>query len=127
VAGSPPARELYQDLLDERLARYAVPPTEIPVLPKGQPGAFWTRPERLWILNSDSADILWRELDGLLLGYSPSSDAWLENPAMYRGPELMLGIVSHESEAVLRIWPDEQRLLQEADIPYRLMGKYVDY
>jgi hypothetical protein len=37
----------------------------------------------------------------------------------------MLGIVSHEGEGVPRIWPDEQRLVDEAGIPYRMKGEWV--
>jgi hypothetical protein len=44
---------------------------------------------------------------------------------LYRWSEIMLGVVSHEAEGVLRILPDEQRLLDEAGIPYRLKGESV--
>ena len=118
VVGTPPAVERYGDLLDMRLRPYAVPTSKIPPVPAGQPGADWTRPCRLWSLTFESAGILLSELKGDLLGYF-GGEAWLEDPALYRGPDLMLGVVSHESEGVLRIRPDELPLLDQADIPYR--------
>jgi hypothetical protein len=98
-----------------------------PSQPKGQPGARWTSPQQLWGLNAASAEILWSEPKGGLLTYYSNGEAWLENPALYRGPDLMPGIVSHESEGVLRVRPEEQALLDEANIPYRRIGEWIEY
>jgi hypothetical protein len=127
VVGTQPAFEQYGNLLDQRLTRYAVPATRIPAVPEGQSGARWASPQQLWGLTSASAEILWSELGGGLLTYYSNKEAWLEDPALYRGQELMLGVVSHECEGVLRIRPEEQLLLDEADIPYRRAGERVEY
>lgn len=35
--------------------------------------------------------------------YEPQDDAWFENPVLYRAGDLMLGVLSHEAFAVLRL------------------------
>jgi hypothetical protein len=127
IVGARPAFEQYGNILDQRLARYAVSASSIPAVPEGQPGARWASPQQLWRLNAASAEILWSELKGGLLNYYSNGEAWLEDPALYRGPDLMLGIVSHESEGVLRIRPEEQALLDGANIPYRHIGEWIEY
>jgi hypothetical protein len=117
----------FGDALEARLAPYECSVSEVHRVGEGQPGAYWTRPSRLWRLTAASADILWAALDGSLLSYYPSGDSWCEDPKLYRAGELMLGVISHESEGVLRIRPDEQVLLDMAELPYRLQGEWVGY
>lgn len=127
IIGSPPGLEEYGAALDTSLASFAVPTSNIPAIPNDQPGAYWTRPPRLWRLTPHSAEVLWEAMKGNLLSYSREGDAWLEDPALYRGPDLLLGSISHEAEGVLRICPAEQLSLHEAGIPYRLKGEWAGY
>ena len=127
VIGAPPGVEAYGAALDASLASFAVAASHIPVIPKDQQGTYWTRPPQLWRLTPQSAEVLWKAMNGNLLSYFPEGDAWLEDPAFYRGPDLLLGIISHESEGVLRIRPAEQLSLHEAGIPYRLKGEWAGY
>jgi hypothetical protein len=125
VVGCDPEFQQYCATVEERFARYAVPKKEFGPIPQGPPGGAWTQPRYLWSLTSESADILWSELKRGLVSCSYENGAWLEDPVLYRGREIMLGIVSHENEGVLRIRPDEQHLLDTAAIPYRLKGEWM--
>jgi hypothetical protein len=125
VVGGEPEFEQYGKMIDERFAPYTVPRKEFGPIPEGPPGGDWTQPRQLWRLTAKSAEILWSELKGDLISCDHENGAWLEDPVLYRGSEIMFGAVSHEAEGVLRIRPDEQRLLDEAEIPYRLKGEWV--
>jgi len=62
-----------------------------------------TRPTQLWELNDGSLSALRQALPAGLLQYEPRDDAWFENPVLYRDGDLMLGVLSHEAFAVLRV------------------------
>ena len=47
--------------------------------------------------------------------------------ALYRGGELLLGVISHEHEGVLRVRPEERALLDAAGLPYRVQPQYIEY
>lgn len=65
------------------------------------------RPVRLWSLDQRSLARLLTFLDEGLFHSPAGPDGWLENPAIYRAGALILGIVSHHREGVLRLAPDE--------------------
>jgi hypothetical protein len=62
-----------------------------------------TRATELWELNDRSISALQHALPAGLIQYEPREDAWFENPVLYRGGDLMLGVLSHEAFAVLRV------------------------
>ena len=62
-----------------------------------------TRRTDLWELNDATTGALKRALPGGLFDYDPREHGWFEDPVFYRGGELMLGVLSHEAFAVLRI------------------------
>lgn len=76
-----------------------------------------TRPVRLWALDDASFPRLLSFLDDGLFHCPPGPDGWLEDLAVYRRGELVLGIVSHEREGVLRLTPREHADVAALDIP----------
>ena len=66
-------------------------------------------------------DELQRELGSV----SYENGARLEDPVLYCGLEIVLGIVSREGEGVPRIQLHEWQLLDETGIPYRMKIEWV--
>lgn len=62
-----------------------------------------TRPTELWELCVGSLGALRHVLSAGLMQYEPREDGWFENPVLYRDGELILGVLSHEAFAVLRV------------------------
>ncbi len=52
---------------------------------------------------------------------------WLEDPIVWRDGELMLAIISHEQEGVLRVTPEEAVLLDTLGVLTRDVGEWVGY
>lgn len=73
-----------------------------------------TRSTRLWGLNENTIQALKRALPDGLFGYSPAERGWFEDPVFYRDGRLMLGILSHEAFAVLRLSEGESEQLSAA-------------
>jgi hypothetical protein len=57
--------------------------------------------------------------------YEPSG-AWYEDPVLFRKGEMMLGIVTHESEGVLLVNAAERAELDSLGFTYRTKGEWVD-
>ncbi len=62
-----------------------------------------TRLTELWEVNRISISALQQVLPAGLMQYEPHDGAWFENPIFYRDGDLMLGVLSHEAFAVLRV------------------------
>ena len=73
-----------------------------------------TRRTRLWELNGETIEALRRLLPDGLFGYAPAERGWFEDPVFYRDGRLMLGILSHEAFAVLRLSEAESAQLSAA-------------
>jgi hypothetical protein len=71
----------------------------------------------LWKLNEASIAALRDVMPGGLFQYDPLHDAWFEDPVIYRDGELMLGVLSHEAFAVLRLSDVESARLTAAGFP----------
>ena len=56
-----------------------------------------------WTLNEASVAALKEALPEGLFQYDATQDGWFEDPILYRDGELMLGVLSHEAFAVLRL------------------------
>lgn len=82
-------------------------------------GLPFVRPAPLWRLTPESIELLREFLDEGLFTY-PAGE-WeagcIENPALYRDGEIMLGIVSHEGEGVLKLRQDEWAEFARLGIP----------
>jgi hypothetical protein len=73
-----------------------------------------TRRTRLWELNEETIEALRILLPDGLFGYAPAERGWFEDPVFYRDGRLMLGILSHEAFAVLRLSETESAQLSAA-------------
>jgi len=76
-----------------------------------------SRATERWALNETSVNALKEQLEGGIFHYDPSPDGSFEDPVLYRGDELMLGVLSHEAFAVLRLTESEARELDGAGFP----------
>ena len=85
------------------------------------------RAVRLWSLNEQSLERLLTFLDDGLFHSPAGPDGWLEDLTVYRKGELLLGIVSHEQEGVLRLTADEHREVAALGIRSELTAESVRY
>ena len=76
-----------------------------------------TRSTRLWELNDTTIAALQRALPGGLLGYGPVGESWFEDPVFYRDGRLLLGVLSHEAFAIMRLSESESMELAAAGFP----------
>ena len=76
-----------------------------------------TRATELWSLNEATIGVLKQALRNGLFEYEPRDGGWFEDPILYREGQLMLGVLSHEAFAVLRVSADEVAQLAEAGLP----------
>jgi hypothetical protein len=76
-----------------------------------------TRSTRLWELNAVTIGALKQALPGGLLAYDPTGRGWFEDPIFYREASLLMGVLSHEAFAVLRISVLESVRLSTAGFP----------
>ena len=75
------------------------------------------RPTERWKLNETSISALKEALPEGFFQYDPKQDGWFEDPILYRDGELMLGVLSHEAFAVLRLADAESEALDAAGFP----------
>ena len=73
-----------------------------------------TRSTKLWALNAATIGALQRALPDGLLSYDPVGLAWFEDPVFYRDGRLMLGVLSHEAFAIMRLSEPEATELDAA-------------
>ncbi|HEX9127569.1 MAG TPA: hypothetical protein VF850_00255 [Gemmatimonadaceae bacterium] len=76
-----------------------------------------TRRTQLWELNPVTVGALQKALPGGLLSYDPEGRGWFEDPILYREGNLLLGVLSHEAFAVLRLSALESVRLSTAGFP----------
>lgn len=76
-----------------------------------------TRSTRLWELNPVTFGALREALPHGLLSYDPEGRGWFEDPILYREGSLLLGVLSHEAFAVLRLSALESVRLSTAGFP----------
>jgi hypothetical protein len=81
----------------------------------------------LWTLNEATLEALQVAFPRGIFDYDPRPGAWFEDLALYRGSELMLGIVTHEGEGVLRLPMGELPEFQAAGFASRAEGRWVDF
>ena len=127
VIGSPPDLANQATEIEAPLQSYVLSSTRLRAIPDGEPGSYWAKVPVLWELNDETEKTLLECFPNGLLSYVPSLGSWCEDPCVFRGEELMLGVISHEHEGVLRIEASEQLALDQAELPYRLKGEWVGY
>jgi hypothetical protein len=70
-----------------------------------------------WALNEASIRALKEALPEGIFQYDAWQEGWFEDPIFYRDGELMLGVLSHEAFAVLRLTASELTRLHVAGFP----------
>lgn len=86
-----------------------------------------SRTIRLWTFDEASLERLLSFLDAGLFHCPPGPDGWLEDLTLYRQGELVLGLVSHEREGVLRLTRDEFAEVAALDIPLDSTAESITY
>jgi hypothetical protein len=76
-----------------------------------------TRRTRLWEMNPVTIGALQKAMPNGLLSYDPEGRGWFEDPILYREGNLLLGVLSHEAFAVLRLSVAESVRLSAARFP----------
>ena len=83
----------------------------------GQGGEPQTRIVRLWRLTPLSLALLEEFLPDGLFSHDVQERGWFEDPVLYRGGELLCGVITHEREGYLRVSSDEAQELLRLGIP----------
>ncbi len=114
------------DRFDEAMTPFRLPSASRRHLTASR-DALFVRTAEFWKLTSASfAALQGFFLDGLFTNRS-DDEGWFEDLMLYREGELMLGVVSHEGEGILRVTPEERQSLERDGFPFRISGRYVGY
>ena len=96
----------FEDTFDER---FIVTETRrVPAAPDEDP----MRPVRLWRLDEEGLQALRAFLPDGLFTHRVDPHGWLEDPMLFRDGHLMLGVVTHQREGMVRVTADELRELE---------------
>jgi hypothetical protein len=80
----------------------------------------------VWRADRESVAMVRRFFCDTLLNYWLDTDrGWLEDPVFWRGDEIMLAVISHEQEGVLRLTASEHREAQSAGFVTRESGRWA--
>ena len=116
----------FADAFEDELGSYERPAARRRVISSGDSHDS-TRLVRLWSLNEESLDRLLSFVDTDLFHWPPGPDGWLEDLILYRRGELVLGLISHEREGVLRLTPKELAEVAAMDIPCERAAEWIRY
>lgn len=90
-------------------------------------GKPFVRPLELWRLTSKSLATLKEFFPDGVFKDQTAGEGGYEDLIFYYPGELMLGVVSHEGEGILRVTSEERQLLEREGFPFRVSGAYVGY
>jgi len=93
----------------------------------GSAGRDVTRTVRLWTFNESSLTRLLSFIDTGIFHWPAGPDGWLEDLTIYRRSELLLGVVSHEHEGVLRLTHEEHEAVAALHIPSETAAESITY
>ena len=96
----------FADAFEDELGPYERPAASRRVLARTAANVV-QRTVRLWSFHEQSLARLLSFVDTGLFHWPPGPDGWLEDLTIYRRGELILGLVSHELEGVLRLTRSE--------------------
>ncbi len=116
----------FADAFEDELARYERAAARRRVI-SGADAHDLAHSVRLWTFNEESLERLLSFVDRGLFRWPAGPDGWLEDLTVYRHGELLLGLVSHEQEGVLRLTPQELAEVAALDIPFETTAEWVDY
>ena len=114
------------DAFEDALAPFELPPARRRVL-TGAEGPDPSREVRRWALTAESLAALLPFFASGLFAYRVGPTGWLEDLTVYRRGELVLGVVSHEDEGVLRVSPAEHAELRALGVASAAAGERVVY
>ena len=116
----------FADAFEDELGPYERPAARRRVI-SGADSHNPTRSVRLWSLNEESLERLLSFVDKGLFHWPAGPDGWLEDLTVYRRGELVLGLVSHEQEGVLRLTPRELVEVAALDVPCERTAEWIGY
>jgi len=116
----------FADAFEDELARFEKPMSIRRVLTSPAPDDL-VRLVRLWSFNLDSIERLLSFFDEGLFHSPAGPDGWLEDLAVYRAGELVLGLVTHEREGVLRLTAEEFGDVAALDVPFEHSAESISY
>lgn len=116
----------FADAFEDELGPYERPAAPRRVL-TGADSEHLTRTVRLWAFNEASLDRLLSFVDEGLFHSPAGPDGWLEDLTIYREGELVLGLVSHEREGVLRLTHEEHARVAALGIPSEPTAEWIAY
>lgn len=116
----------FADAFEDELEPYTRPAARRRVLTDAD-GSDFGRHVRLWTLNEASLQRLLSFLDDGLFNSPAGPDGWLEDLTIYREGELLLGLVSHETEGVLRLTHGEHVEVAAMGIPSEATAEWIAY
>lgn len=119
-------RAPFADAFEDELGPYERPAASRRVLTAATEGDL-TRTVRLWTLNDASLTRLLSFMDTGLFHWPAGPDGWLEDLTIYRRSELVLGLVSHEREGVLRLMQQEHEAVAKLDISSESSAECINY
>lgn len=116
----------FADAFEDELAPYRRPTARRRVL-TAPDGHDLGRDVRLWVFDNASLERLLSFLDHGIFHWPAGPDGWLEDLTIYRHGELVLGLVSHEHEGVLRLTEAELSEVVALDIPFARHAEFISY
>jgi hypothetical protein len=116
----------FADAFEDELGPHERAPAVRRTLTASTPTDF-IRPVRLWAFNETTLERLLSFLHVGLFHWPAGPDGWLEDLTIYRGGELVLGLVSHEQEGVLRLTHQEHSEVAALDIPSEATAEWIGY
>lgn len=106
----------FADAFEDEMAPFELPIESRP-MPTAQLSEMSPRSVRRWSFNEESVARLLTFLDEGIFHVPAGPDGWLEDLGVFRRGELVLGVLSHERQGVLRLTPEEQREVAALEIP----------
>jgi hypothetical protein len=116
----------FADAFEDQLAPFERPAAERRILTRATASDLGAL-VRLWSFNDTSLERLLSFLDKGLFRWPAGPDGWLEDLTIYRRGELVLGLVSHEQEGVLRLTHQEHIEVGALDIPSEETAEWIGY
>ena len=86
-----------------------------------------SRSQELWQLTEATLSAIEAAFPLGIFQYDFRADAWFEDLVLYRDGEVMLGVITHEAEGVLRLTPEEAITFRQEGFPTRREGEWVDF
>jgi hypothetical protein len=116
----------FADAFEDELGPYERRPARRRVIGDAR-GDDLERLVRLWTFNEQSLERLLSFLDDGVFRWPAGPDGWLEDLTVYRRGELVLGLVSHEREGVLRLTANELAELAALGVPFETSAESIKY